>query len=299
MTTLKKILAFFFIIYSFFTNAKIDFQEVTGSPFSTGRHPASVAFSPEVSGKLFAAAANSDDYNISTYSVNVSTGTFSEASGSPITTGSLPPRCITFSPLISENLFAATANHENGNSSISVYSVDTLTGSFTSVSGSPFSAGSSPASIAFSPLTSGGLFAAVANYLSAGSLSVYSVNGSTGAFTEISGSPFSAGSNPISVSYSPQVSRKLFAAVANFNSSNVSVYSVNESTGALTEVVGSPFSTGSSPVSISFSPEVSGGLFAAVANFNSSNVSVYSVDSSGIFTPLQARRFLRLHNPLL
>jgi len=264
------------------------FTQVAGSPFATGAVPPSVAFSPSVSGNLFAAVANSGDNTVSVYSVNQSTGVFTQVAGSPFATGT-SPYSVAFSPSVSGNLFAAVANPNSKN--VSVYAVNQSTGVFTQVAGSPFATGTSPYSVAFSPSVSGNLFAAVANPNSK-NVSVYSVNQSTGVFTQVAGSPFATGSFPVSVAFSPSVSGNLFAAVANSGDNTVSVYSVNQSTGVFTQVAGSPFATGAGPQSVAFSPSVSGNLFAAVANSGDSTVSVYAVNqSTGVFTQVAGSPF--------
>src|SRR5260370_41817202 len=68
-----------------------------------------------------------------------------------------------------------------------------------------------------------------------------------------------------------------FAYVANENSSNVSAYTIDHTTGALTSVPGSPFAAGSLPSSVAVDPS---GNFAYVANCGSNNVSAYSIDST-------------------
>ncbi len=93
-----------------------------------------------------------------------------------------------------------------------------------------------------------------------------------GFLTEIADSPFTAGSEPRSVAYSPD---GLFLAVANEISGDISVFAVNQITGALTVVPGSPFAAGNGPRSVAYSPD---GLFLAVANQDSNNVSVFGVE---------------------
>ena len=80
-----------------------------------------------------------------------------------------------------------------------------------------------------------------------------------GAFVEVSGSPFAAGSEPLSVAFG--LGGRLLA-TANGLGDNVSVFSVNQRTGVLSMVPGSPFATGRFPVSVAFSPD--GRLLAAV-----------------------------------
>ena len=89
-------------------------------------------------------------------------------------------------------------------------------------------------------------FAYVANGTS-NNVSAYSINATTGALTQVTGSPFPAGSTPSSVTVNPAGT---FAYVTNQNSSNVSAYSINATTGALTQVAGSPFTAGTNPYSV-------------------------------------------------
>ena len=148
-----------------------------------------------------------------------------------------------------------------------------------------------PAWQAFSPIASGNLFSAVANF-NDNTVSVYEVNQTTGAFIPVAGSPFATGAAPSSVEFSSIVSGNLFAAIPNNADNTVSVYEVNQITGAFTPVAGSPFPTGAIPNFASFSPLVSGNLFAAVANFNGNTVSVYEVNqTTGVFTPVPGSPF--------
>ncbi len=65
-------------------------------------------------------------------------------------------------------------------------------------------------------------------------------------------------------------------------SGNVSAYTINAATGALTPVAGSPFSAGSGPIELAVEPT---GRFLYVANITSNNVSAYAIDAtSGALT---------------
>jgi len=67
-----------------------------------------------------------------------------------------------------------------------------------------------------------------------------------------------------------------FAYVPNFTSNNVSVFSINPSTGILTQVSGSPFTAGATSAN---SAVDSTGQFAYVANASGANqVSAYTID---------------------
>jgi 6-phosphogluconolactonase len=159
------------------------------------------------------------------------------------------------------------------------------TPAYSQVAGSPFTAGSQPWSVAFSP--SGGLLAD-ANKAS-NTVSMFSV-ASGGALTAVTGSPFATGSQPFSVAFSPSGG---LLATANRASNTVSVFAVG-SGGALTAVTGSPFATGSQPYSVAFSP--SGGLLA-VANEVSNTVSVFAVGSGGALTAVTGSPFATGNGP--
>lgn len=215
-------------------------------------------------------------------------GNFQQIAGSPFETGANPASSA-YSPIASGNLFVAIPNF--GDDTVSVYEANQTTGVLTPVVGSPFSTGSEPAWQAFSPIASGNLFSAVANF-SSNSVSVYEVAQATGTFIPVIGSPFATGVGPASVEFSPIVSGNLFAAIPNTSDDNVSVYLVNQMTGTFIPVPGSPFPTGSVPNFATFSPLVSGNLFAAVANFDSDTVSVYAVNQvTGLFTPVPGSPF--------
>ena len=66
-----------------------------------------------------------------------------------------------------------------------------------------------------------------------------------------------------------------FLYVTNNGSANVSGYTVNPGTGALTAVRGSPFAAGTGPEAIAIDPT---GRFVFVANHVGNSVSAYTID---------------------
>jgi len=260
---------------------------VTQSPASnadTGLNPVSVAFSP---GGSLLATSNVEDDTISMFSVNDVTGALTPV-GTPEAAGAFPWG-VAFSP---DGGLLADANSTYGcaptcvNGSISVYQVDNTTGALTPVTQSPASnadAALQPQSVTFTP---NGLFLATANVYS-NSVSVFHVNDATGTLTPVTQSPATnadTGTYPFDAAFSPGGG---LLAVANDGSNTVSMFLVNEMTGALTPVTQSPASnadTGTTPWSVAFSPD--GGLLA-VANSASSAVSIFQVnDATGALTPV-------------
>ena len=130
-----------------------------------------------------------------------------------------------------------------------------------------FTAGTTPQPVTLHPSKP---FAYVAN---AGSdnLSAYSVNATTGVLTPITNPDplapdpnfFSAGTTPQQVTIDPSGK---FALVANSGSDDVSVYEIDQSTGELTEVAGSPVLAGDSPQRVTVDPT---GKFVFVPNSGS------------------------------
>jgi 6-phosphogluconolactonase (cycloisomerase 2 family) len=88
----------------------------------------------------------------------------------------------------------------------------------------------------------------VSNFTS--TVSAYTIDPMTGFLTAISGSPFTAGVNPIAVAVDPS---GRFAYLANNGGGNVAAYSINASSGALTQI-GTPVNSGSKPDFISVDP---------------------------------------------
>jgi 6-phosphogluconolactonase len=127
-------------------------------------------------------------------------------------------------------------------------------------------------------------------------VSAFAINASTGALTQVEGSPFAAGPEPWGVAVDPT---GRFAYVTNVSdgstfaypthvasttaSGSVSAYAIDARSGALRQVKGSPFASGGiEPWEMTVGPA---GKFAYVTNFYSDNVCVYAIDAkSGALT---------------
>src|SRR6266853_2038328 len=129
---------------------------------------------------------------------------------------------------------------------IAAYRVDSSSGNFKSVLGSPFSGGTSPISIAVHP---SGKFIYAANQ-SGNDVSTFKIDTNTGELTEVLPRA-AAGLNPTALVMD---SGGDLIFVANQTSNNISVFSVSASDGTLSEVQGSPFATGPRPIALALSP---------------------------------------------
>jgi 6-phosphogluconolactonase (cycloisomerase 2 family) len=183
-----------------------------------------------------------------------------------------------------------------GDSTVSGYTIDPSTGALTSIAGSPFAADagpfSGPSAMAVDP---SGKFAYVAN-THLGTVSGYTIDSSTGALTSIAGSPFAGGIFELGLTSMTVDPSGKFAYVANIaNGNNVLGYMINPSTGALTPITGSPFIVGSLTQFVAVDPI---GRFAYFAD-EDGTVSGQTIDpSTGALTPIAGSPFSAGSQPI-
>lgn len=243
-----------------------------GGSFLTGQSPSSVAVHP--SGR-FLYVANSGENDISLYNVDSTSGSLREVL--PRTPAATNPTSVAMDPAGS---FLYVVNR--GVNGVSSYSIDASKGTLTPIAGAPVPTGFSPSQPAVTP---SGKYLYVPNSNS-NSVSAYSL--SAGAIQPIVGSPFTIGSGPQAIAVDPA---EHFVYVTNAADSTFSVLAIDPTTGALTNIVGSPFSvvqnnnTGQAtgPVSITIHPS---GTLLYIANQITGNVTFYSVASTGVPTEL-------------
>ena len=161
------------------------------------------------------------------------------------------------------------------NSGVAAFRLDTNTGAFSQVLGSPYPTGVSPTSVVVHP---SGKFAYVSN-AGENTISLYKI-GSTGALTEVTPrtSTGPSPSQPSALLIDP--SGKFLYSI-NSAANTIAAYSISSS-GALTVVAGSPYQTsGFTPIRGAVAPS---GKFLYVANSNSATISGFTIDSSGGLT---------------
>jgi 6-phosphogluconolactonase len=125
-------------------------------------------------------------------------------------------------------------------------------------------------------------FAYVANFqnATAGSISIFSINSTTGLLTSVGSSVSTASNGPAAL---VTVAGK-FLYSAN-DAGTVSAFTVNSTTGALTTISGSPFNTGGSNANAIIADP--SGKFLYVANSGSDDITAFTINSStGILTAI-------------
>ena len=116
-------------------------------------------------------------------------------------------------------------------------------------------------------------------------ISAYRINPSTGALTQVPGSPF-ATNDSLFITINPA---STFAYTQDFFNGTISAFRINAATGALTPVPGSPFSTGFEASRIAINPA---GTFAYVSSMSSHTISAYRIDAStGALNPIPRSPF--------
>lgn len=211
--------------------------------------------------------------SVAAYHVDNNTGAFSQILGSPYGAG-ISPSSILLHP---SGKFVYVANA--GENDISLFKVAT-SGALTEVTPRT-PTGMNPTSMV---MDSAGSFLFVANGNS-NTITGYSISGSTGALTALSGAPAQTGFSPVNLALTPSGK---FLYVANSNSASVSGFGV-DSSGGLTAVPGPPSVVGAGPNRITIDPS---GKFLYVASLAGGNFSGFTIDgTSGALSAMNGSPF--------
>ena len=224
---------------------------------------------------------------------------FSMASSGALTPLSGTPILLSSSGILSSSvvidpsgryLYVTASSSSSVLGSIFGFSRNTTSGTLTSLAGFPLSVAGQSNHGAFDP--SGNFLLVTGNNVfgTAGGLSVFSLNASTGSLTLASGSPFQVRDDPAGVA--ADASGK-YVYVPNTADATISAFTLDSATGALTPVSGSPFPSGGNgsingPLGIAAD---AAGKFLYVCNA-SNDVSAFSINgATGVLTPVGGSPF--------
>lgn len=221
---------------------------ISTTPFPSGPNPYWISFTPD--GK-FAYVSNNGNNTLSAYSVNATTGALT-ANPTPVTVDG-HPKDLTVDAA-GTHLYVPVSN-DPAAGAVDAFTIN-ADGTLTAVAGGPWPVGIGPKYVTVDPT---GRFAYVASAGTNGTgVYGFSINSTTGALTAITGSPFdvaTAGTEPQFVTVDPSGK---FAYTANQGKGTVSGFTIDQTTGALTAVSGSPYKVGAQPFFVSISPEAPG-----------------------------------------
>jgi YVTN family beta-propeller protein len=238
-----------------------------GTPVASAGKPTAVA--SDLSGRYLYAANETTD-NVTAFTINSTSGALTEISGSPFSIESNPngpetgPVAICIEP---SGRFAYVANSTD---SLSAYRINSSSGALTLLTDSPFTTGDNPSSVAVDPT---GRFLYNAN-LNTDDISAFAIDAASGSLTAIG--TIGAENAPNSIVVDPS-GRFVYVANVGIGSYNVSAYSIDPLTGALSTITGSPFSAGSAPFSITVDPL---GEFVYVVNQSTQNITPYMINQN-------------------
>lgn len=222
------------------------------------------------------------------FSINSSSGALTAVTGSPFSVGSTPPGAGGLTAIQDGFLYATDLNA----GTVAGFQYDSSNGTLTPVPGSPFPAGNTPVQAA----QVGDQFLYVSDLNdSAGGISAFTINTQNGALTPISGSPFPTGApgsfpGPSAMVVSSN-SNFLYVALAGTANANnqIAAFSINSTTGSLTALPQSPFTTGNDPLQMAYVPiTASAQGFLYTANVQDGTISAFTADdNTGVLTQVQ------------
>jgi 6-phosphogluconolactonase len=224
------------------------------------------------------------------YSINSSSGALTPLAGSPFSLGGTPPGAGGLSAFADGNYLYATGMNAG---TVAGFLYNSSNGMLTPVPGSPFPAGDSPVqAVQAAPPASSSQFLYVSNLNDpAGGISAYAINQQNGALSSIEGSPFPTGApgsypGPSAMVVSDENNFLYVALAGTANANNqIAAFSINPTTGSLTELPQSPFTTGNDPLQMAYVANAQGFLYTA--NIQDGTISAFTADNTtGVLTPV-------------
>ena len=253
---------------------------------ANGDSPYGVAIDPS---SRFVYAVAIDTNGVYAYSINAKTGVLTAIKGSPFTSDVVAPDSVAVDPtgrflVVGEGCCADTAG-------VTVFTINPTTGKLTVVKGSPFlpaSGVSEPSGVVVDPT---GRFVYVANggSFGTGGATVFGISASTGKLIAV-GSVIPGGLAPWAITTDVTGSYVYMTG----NDSSIYAYAIDNTTGELTNITGSPFAATAPSRGITADPS---GKFLYVAN--SSQLLGYGITAGkGTLKVLSGSPFTAGNGPL-
>jgi len=254
-------------------------MQAVGRPTPTGKSPyATVGVETFKSGfglafvypiRYVVFVGNEDSNDVSAFAVNSVTGALTDVPGSPFAAGGTDPKAmVAYWHDGNYNLYVANAGSDN----LSAYSIGG-NGALTPLSS--IATGKIPTSVVVVPAAPSVSVVYVANHGGSNDISAFSTD-----LTEVSGSPFPAGGNPLSLAVGGG-GKFLYSANPDATNPSISGFSIDPTSGALSPLSGSPFKL---PVSHYMATDQTGSYLYVTSG---ANVVGYGIDANtGALTAL-------------
>lgn len=238
---------------------------------TNGAAAGDVSLTADLGGKvLYATSEGLGSPNVASFLVHSATGTLTPVAGSPML--SVPPR------KVAAGLGVFVLPDPSANSAqVFSFNIDGFTGALSA--SQTFALPGVPHDLT-AVLSNTTFWVGIAiEGNSGGEIAGIFRDPNTGTVGLLPGAPTSTGGdNPQGIRATPDGK---FVVVANQATNNLSVFSLNSSTGALAAVPGSPFASGSAPGPVAIDPS---GKFVFVGNTGGNSLSAYTIDSAGSLT---------------
>lgn len=191
------------------------------------------------------------------------------------------------------------------NDAVDGFSINSTTGALTVITGSPFPLGGTPPGAGgLSTIVPGGFYI-YATDLNAGMVAGFTFDSVSGKLTPVPGSPFPTGNTPVQAVQEVIQSKFLYVSNLNDSAGGISAFTIDQNTGALSPIPGSPFPTGApgsfpgpSAMEMSFNSKFLYVALVGTANANN-KIAAFAIDpTAGGLTPVPGSPFVTGSDPL-
>jgi 6-phosphogluconolactonase (cycloisomerase 2 family) len=280
---------------------------IATSPFSLGGTPPGAGgLSAFAQSGTYLYATDLNAGAVAGFLFDANSGMLTPVPGSPFPAGNSPVQAVQAAPNGGSPLFLYVSNLNDSAGGISAYAINQQNGALSQINGSPFptgAPGSYPGPSAM--LVNSGnnfLYVALAGTANANNqLAAFSINPTTGSLTALPQSPFTTGNDPLHMAYVPLTAdAQGFLYTANVQDGTISAFTADNTTGVLTPVNGSPYTSGTSVWGLSQMLTSSGNFFLYAADPEAETVVAYTINpNTGALTPLQGSPFTAGSAPML
>jgi 6-phosphogluconolactonase len=277
------------------------------SPFSLGGTPPGAGgLSTVVQSGTYLYATDLNAGAVAGFLFDANSGTLTPVPGSPFPAGNTPVQAVQAAPQAGSPLFLYVSNLNDSAGGISAYAINQQNGALSPVLGSPFPTGApgsfpGPSAMVVSA-DSNFLYVALAGTANANNqIAAFSIDPTTGSLTALPQSPFTTGNDPLQMAYVPVTANAQgFLYTANVQDGTISAFTADDTTGVLTLVNGSPYTSGKSVWGLSQILTSSGNFFLYAADPQAETVTAYSINpNTGALTPIQGSPFAAGSAPML
>jgi 6-phosphogluconolactonase (cycloisomerase 2 family) len=277
------------------------------SPFSLGGTPPGAGgLSPFIQSGTYLYATDLNAGTVAGFLVDSNSGMLTPVPGSPFPAGNTPVQAVQAASPASSSTFLYVSNLNDSAGGISAYTINQQNGALSQINGSPFPTGApgsfpGPSAMAVS-YGNDFLYVALAGTANANNqIAAFSIDPTTGSLTALSQSPFATGNDPLQMAYVPSTAiAQSFLYTANVQDGTISAFTADNTTGVLTPVNGSPYTSGTSVWGLSQILTASGNFFLYAADPEAEAVTAYTIDANtGALSPVQGSPFPAGSAPML